>query len=193
MSFRCSDPFTIKIYVGDVNAVSGESAIETQATLARRKANLQAGKEVQDYLVAPGQLWLDGIASADGKVRQFVATKMGSGYSVEAQITGEEIIGGLQIEATPSKVDLTKLDEYLARRAIATHKCDPLVKPIYIKTLTGPTLTIHVCSGCAIEHVKGRIQDKGGIPPDQQRLFFDGKELTDGKCPSMASTAEQRY
>lgn len=84
INFHSSDPFAIKIYVGGVNAVSGEPARETGATLIRRMKLLEQKQNIQDYVVAPSQLWLDGIASSDGTVRQFVAMPLGSGYSVEA-------------------------------------------------------------------------------------------------------------
>lgn len=50
----------------------------------------------------PKQLWLDGIATKQGFVRQFVATPLGSGYSIEAQITGQEVTGGMQFLVVPS-------------------------------------------------------------------------------------------
>jgi hypothetical protein len=78
-------PNAIRIAVGQVNAVSGKSWDE----------RLSRGED--DYLVCPPQLWLDGINAGEGYIRQFVAMPLGMGYTVEAQVTGEERFGGIQI------------------------------------------------------------------------------------------------
>ncbi len=87
-------PNAVQIAVGRVNAVSGE------ADEARLHAN------PQNYVVCPEQPWLDGIHTAPGAIRQFVAMPLGFGYTVEASLTGTEQFGGIQItvfEPKPGK------------------------------------------------------------------------------------------
>ena len=78
-------PNAVKVGVGGVDAISGDAW------------NEELRGQPQNYLVVPDQPWLDGINSGAGTVRQFVAMPLGEGYTVEAQITGEERTGGIQI------------------------------------------------------------------------------------------------
>lgn len=102
VNFTATAPFIIKMYVGGVNVVSGVHT-EVAAPKHQRVQPEKLRHTVQDYVVVPNQLWIDGIAVKPGLVRQFVAMPMGQGYSVEAQLSGEEAAGGLQFEITPMK------------------------------------------------------------------------------------------
>jgi hypothetical protein len=88
---RTRYPFAVKVAAGKINAITGEA---WRNDLVR---------DPQDYVVSPGQAWLDGYYSADSTVRQFVAMPLGDGYSAEGQVGGKENIGGLQIVVYPMK------------------------------------------------------------------------------------------
>jgi hypothetical protein len=84
-------PCAIKIAAGKINAISGKPW----------RPQLDASE--RDYIVVPEQPWLDGFCIAQDVIRQFVAMPLGSGYSVEEQITGKAEHGGLQIVVYPMK------------------------------------------------------------------------------------------
>lgn len=87
-------PNAVKIAVGRVNAISGE------------RWNEGLTDQPQNYIVTPNQPWLDGIKVGEGSIRQFVAMPLGLGYTVEAQVRGNEEFGGIQIvvyEPKPGK------------------------------------------------------------------------------------------
>lgn len=87
-------PNAVKIGVGRVNALTG----------GKWEAGLH--DDPQDYLVCPDQPWLDGLKTRAGVVRQFVAVPLGEGYTVEAQLTGQESCGGIQVQVYDPKPGL---------------------------------------------------------------------------------------
>ena len=105
LDFGADQPAALQVGIGKVSAVSGETWNESLR------------RDPQDYVCLPQQPWLDGINAGDGYIRQFVAVPLGSGATVEGQLTGEESVGGVQLRA----VGLTDeaLAEWSAREAPA--------------------------------------------------------------------------
>ncbi|WP_155054190.1 hypothetical protein [Streptomyces blattellae] len=82
-----AEPAALQVGVGKVCAVSG------------RPWSDRLSRKPQNYVVLPRQPWLDGINSGKGTVRQFVAVPLGMGATVEGQVTGEEVWGGVQLQS----------------------------------------------------------------------------------------------
>jgi hypothetical protein len=164
IGFESTRPFAIKVLLGGINAISGEPIIETVATALRRARMINEGKSIQDYAVVDpahhSQLWLDGIAQENGKVMQFVAVQTGSGYSVEAQITKADTVGGIQIMVTPLKQAATGIIQVISL-------CGP---PTFFK--------IKLCS--TVFKLLKAIAKNTGVPVEQLSLLYNNRRMEPG-------------
>ena len=86
LSFIAALPAALQVGAGGRCAVTGGELTD------------DLSRDPQNYVVLPTQPWLDGFKTADGEVRQFVAVALGSGLTVERQLTGSESVGGLQLQ-----------------------------------------------------------------------------------------------
>ena len=81
----------MKVATGKICAIMGDQWVRHLNT------------DPQDYVVLPDQPWIDGYCVETGVIRQFVAMPLGTGYTVEEQLTGAAAHGGLQLVVFPMK------------------------------------------------------------------------------------------
>ncbi|QPC69412.1 hypothetical protein HYE68_000164 [Fusarium pseudograminearum] len=166
IGFKSTRRYAIKIFIGGINAVSGEPSVADAATTLRRRNLIRQGKSVQDYVVVPGQHWLDGIAVEQGNVRQFVAMPAGKGHSVESQITGEEVTGGIQFEI--SRLDIKPRD---------IKKEDEI--SLMVQSLTRGYISLKVSRADTVAEFKARFEAKEKVPSDLLRFTYGRRQLED--------------
>jgi hypothetical protein len=164
IQFASTSPFAIKIYSGGVNVISGESKHPRAQENSATETDFTTKHSTQDHMVTPAQNWVNGIASKDGKVQQFVAASDAYGYSVEAQLTNGETYSGLQFEVIPVR----ELGERLMP-VPTTH--------VFVKMVDGQTVTLAVSKRHTVDDVKFLIQQHCSIPSEQMRLICEGKDL----------------
>jgi hypothetical protein len=109
LSFSSAAPAALQVGVGKVCAVSG------------RPWSDRLSRDPQNYVVLPRQPWLDGINSGPGTIRQFVAVPLGLGATVEGQVSGEEVWGGVQLQVFELREEpLARWRAEQSRRAVST-------------------------------------------------------------------------
>lgn len=102
-------PAAVQVGIGKIDAITGKRW--------REKLN----KTRQNYVVCPDQPWLDGINAGNGFIRQFVAMPLGSGATVEGQLTGKEEFGGIQIRVVQAKPGHAR--NHIGRRGLVLECC----------------------------------------------------------------------
>lgn len=119
---------------------------------------------MQDYVVVPGQHWLDGIVVEQGNVRQFVAMPAGKGHSVESQITGEEVTGGIQFKI--SRLDIKPRD---------IKKEDEIT--LMVQSLNRGYVSLKASQTDTVAEFKARFEAKEKVPADLVRFNYGRRQL----------------
>ncbi|KAF5592002.1 uncharacterized protein FSUBG_10306 [Fusarium subglutinans] len=161
ISFESEKRYAIKIFAGNVNVISGEPRIPDAALVHRRPGLSSQKKFIQDYVVTPPQPRIDGVVTKTQEVRQFVAMPVGSGHSVEAQMTDERHTACLQFE-------VTRLD---------SHEDEERAINIIVRALTGKPFAMKISNHAFIKDISQKLHDLEGFPVDKQRLIFRGEML----------------
>lgn len=187
---RIQSPYAIRPYVGGVNAISGKTVQEQSSSMSLTDPEVRVKMRVegkgmdtrdisppsaeQDYILADASArdvsvrpqWLDGIALSPGRVKQFVAVPFGSGESVEAQKTGKDSTGGIQLEIIPS-LPLSRLRRHLGQQIT-----------IYTASLGANIYApVQLDAGALVWDYVYALEIQEGIPMDQVRCIFRGKHL----------------
>jgi hypothetical protein len=163
LNFDSDEPAALQVGVGKVCAVSGDPWTEKLA------------KHPQNYAALPEQPWLDGINAGDGFIRQFVAVPLGSGATVEGQVTGVEEHGGVQLRAVGlgEKALARWQEEQQRQRELKrmTHALSVSIDAMEMPCMAAPDMGLGA-GGRMRQEIYADKRKKGGYDPDWSWRVF---------------------
>ena len=158
-------PAALKVAAGKINCVTGE----------QWEPNLKS--DPQNYLALPKQPWLDGFVVSKGTIRQFVATPVGQGATVEEQLTGKSEWNGMQLQMHPLKANIyfDQIVREKLHRSLKERATKPKPMPEFEGILNSPSMS-PICSVAKFESDEMGIGAGGRM---KQEIYRDEYSASD--------------